>query len=146
MTKTLLISVFSVFGLAAQAIASGRIEAVRLNLGKVEKLHLKAKMVSLVEIPEHAEAVFPGNPVAITYKVVDVPGHSLVAFWLNQELPQATNVLIYANGKVYSFDVLANAGRNNDFKKVEGSFGGPDRRKMSGEKIIASSMSSETKK
>ena len=143
MTKSLLIKVFPLIIVCHTAIASERIEAVRLNLGKVEKLQMKAKMVSLVEIPEHADAVFPGNPIAITYKVVDVPGHSLVAFWLNQELPQATNVLVYANGKVYSFDVLANVKHNNDFKKVEGSFGGPDRRQVSDEKVIASSSMKE---
>jgi len=143
MTKSQLIKVLPLLLVFEFANASERIEAVRLNLGKVEKLQMKAKMVSLVEIPEHADAVFPGNPIAITYKVVDVPGHSLVAFWLNQELPQATNVLVYANGKVYSFDVLANVHYNNDFKKVEGSFGGPDRRKLSDEKVIASSSGKE---
>lgn len=146
MTKSQLIKILPFVFAFQCAFANERIEAVRLNLGKVEKLQMKAKMVSLVEIPEHADAVFPGNPIAITYKVVDVPGHSLVAFWLNQELPQATNVLIYANGKVYSFDVLANVLHNNDFKKVEGSFGGPDRRKLSDEKVIASSSIKEKNK
>jgi hypothetical protein len=146
MTKIRLTSGFIFFLLGQCAYASERIEAVRLNLGKVETLHMKAGMVSLIQIPEHAEAVFPGNPVAITYKVTDVGGHSLIAFWLNQELPRATNVLIYANNKVYSFDVIGSAGHNNDFKKIEGSFGGPDRRRIDDEKVIASSSSKENSK